>query len=73
MNTERNIDDEVLEMWNRVKNAVITTTTKIKKVVYSETDKRFRDVEERVVEHDGVLSAIKRGILNIAGSFDKKK
>lgn len=33
----------------------------------------LRKLKEKVEEHDGDLSAIKRGIMNIAGMFGKKR
>lgn len=71
---ERNIDEECKQMWNSVMMEKLkeSTRTKIRAIVNSDFGKRVLAVEEKVTEHDGTLAAIKRGIMNIAGAFEKK-
>jgi hypothetical protein len=72
---ERDIDEECKRMWNSVMMERLkeSTRTKIRTIVNSDFGKRVLDVEEKVNEHDGILSAIKRGFLGIANTLDPKR
>ena len=72
---ERDIDDECRKMWDSVMMDRLkeSTRTKIRAIVNSEFGKKLLEVEKKTNEHESTLTAIKRGILNIAGAFDKKK
>ena len=69
MNNERNIDDDLLSLWNRYRDTD-KTTNRTKAIRHLET--RFTDLEEMAKEDHGIIENIKRGILGIAGGFKRK-